>query len=425
MTVKCKHRRELDAFIAEAVATAQSYAGPQLEVDDLQQAARLAVLEVERNMPQLDPAHHLRLLRRKIVDALEAEVRWFANGEADQVNLDELIEDEDGADVGPGSEERPHLIRLEWDGETSDEAATKSEVADHVREVIDGMPPDTAEVVRLCFGLDGGDAVAPIDVADILDVEPEVVLSHLWAAEKLFRHFSSEGRHRRLTPMTDLEFRAFYRVGDLAWYDLRNLNLNNADLRRCDVSHAVLTGMNLWGLKLADGRAGNANLWGAQLDGADLTGADLQAANLERASLCGVDLTRADLRSANLWGANLANTRLDHTDLSGADLRSANLCGADLTRANLSGADLRAADLRNSKLIGAELVGANVQGVELAGADFRWADLRNSDLCWSNLSVADTRGASMQGAVRSPKLTGMFAQRAPKPQRLRPVADSA
>lgn len=415
-----KLQRDLEVFVGKAVAKARSLAGPRIEAEDLHQVAQLAILEAESNMPRLDPAHHLRFLRRRVVRALKAEVRAFVSQGSVSVTLDSLIDEEAEA-----PEAESTLLRLEWDGETSDEAVSKSEIALHVREVVDSMPADTAQVVRLCFGLDGGDAVAPIDVADILDESPESVLSHLWAAEKLFRHFSEEGHHRRLTPMTDLEFQAFYRVGDLAWYDLRDLNLNNADLRRCDLSNAVLSGMNLWGAKLADSKASEANLWGALLDGADLQGADLAGVNLERSSLRGADLRRANLAKANLWGADLTNAAVDHADLSGCDLRSADLTGCDLTRANLSGADLRGADLRRCKMVGAELVGANMQAAELAHADFRWADLRNSDLSWSNLSVADTRGASMQGAVRSPKLAGMFTTRAPKPSRLRPVADSA
>ncbi len=420
MRSHAKRQHDLDTFVAEAVAKARALAGPRVDADDLEQAAKLAILEVESTMPRLDPDHDFRFLRRRILSALKAEVRPFLSRGADVVNLDELIEHD-----GDGTVAEVDWMWLAWDGETSDEAVTKSELADHVREVVNGMAPDTAQVVRLCFGLDGGDPIDPIDAADILDEPPEVVLSHLWAAEKLFRHFSIDGRDRRLTPMTDLELKAFHRLGDLAWYDLRDCNLNNADLRGCDLSNAVLSGMNLWGVKLAEARAESANLWGAQLDGADLRQADLRSVNLERASLCGADLRRADLSAANLWGADLARASADHADLRGCDLRSADLTGADLTRANLGGADLRGADLRATKLVGAELVGANLQATELAGTDFRWADLRNSDLCWLNLSVADLRGASMQGAIRSPKLKGIFATRAPKPRRLRPVADSA
>lgn len=414
-------QRDLQRFVDKAVAKARTLAGPQLDVEDLEQVAQLAILEAEANMPKLDPSHHLRYLRRRVVSALQAEVRVFAKEGPEPITLDILIGDEFDVD----SVVEVERLRLAYDGETSDEAATKNEVADHVREVVEGMPEDTAQVVRLCFGLDGGDTVDPIDVADILDEPPETVLSHLWAAEKLFRHFSSEGRHRRLTPMTSLEFEAFYRVRDLAWYDLRDLHLNNADLQACDLSHAVLSGMNLWGARLVEARACHANLWGAQLDGAALQQADLRAANLERASLRGADLRRARLAGANLWGADLTNAQADHVDLSGCDLRSTDLSGTDLTRANLSGADLRGADLRKCKFVGAEMAGANLQGAELASADFRWADLRNSDLCWSNLAAADLRGASMQGAVRSPKMTGMFATKAPRPARLRPVATSA
>jgi uncharacterized protein YjbI with pentapeptide repeats/DNA-directed RNA polymerase specialized sigma24 family protein len=416
-----KLKRELDSFVTKAVARARAVSGPQLELDDLRQVAQLAILEAESKMPRLDRAHHLRFLRKRVVSALKAEVDLFARREPADVTLDVLIEDETRAVSTVGADR----LWLEWDGETSDEAASKNEVAEHVREVVAGMPADTAQVVRLCFGLDGGDVVEPIDVADILDEAPETVFSHLSAAERLFRHFSSDGHHRRLTPMTDLEFQAFYSVGDLAWYDLRDVNLNNADLRECDLSNAILSGMNLWGAKLAEGKAHGANLWGAQLDGADLRDADLRSVNLERASLRGADLRGVYLVGANLWGADLTNARVDHADLRQCDLRSADLTGTDLTRANLSGADLRNADLRRSKLVGAELVGANLQGVELANADFRWADLRNSDLCWSNLSVADMRGASMEGAVRSPKMNDTFAGRAPKPSRMRPVADSA
>ncbi len=422
MTVRsdAKRQRELEAFVRKAVVKARALAGPQLETDDLEQAARLAILEGESNMPRLDPDHDLRYLRRRIVHALKAEIRPFAKS-SKRLNLDDLLDD----DPETPAEKATLPVSLVWDGETSDEAVTKNELTEHVRQVVEGMAPDTAQVVRLCFGLDGGDTVAPIDVADILDESPEVVLSHLWAAEKLFRHFSSDGHHRRLTRMTDYEFQAFFSVGDLAWYDLRDLNLNNADLRNCDLSHAVLSGMNLWGAKLAGAKGVGANLWGAQLEGAELTEVDLTEANLERATLRGADLAKAVASKANFWGADLATATVDHADLSGCDLRAATLTGVDLTRTNLSGADLRGANLTNAKLVGAELVGANLQGAELAGADFRWADLRSSDLCWANLSAADSRGASLQGAIRSPKLTGMFTQKAPKPRRFRPVAETA
>ncbi len=418
-----KLQNDLQGFVGKAVAKARTLAGPQLEIDDLEQVAHLAILEAESTMPRLDPSHHLRYLRRRVVTALKAEVKIFAREGAAPITLDALIEDESDDEID--SSMAIERLRLVYDGETSDEAATKTELAAHVREVLDAMPEDTAQVVRLCFGLDGGDSVEPIDVADILDEAPETVFSHLWAAEKLFRHFSNEGRHRRLTPMTDLEFRAFYRIGDLAWYDLRDIHLNNADLQDCDLSHAILSGMNLWGAKLVDSKACHANLWGAQLDGADLRRSDFRSVNLERSSLRGSDIRNANLVGANMWGADLTNARADHADFSGCDLRSADLAGADLTRVNLSGADLRGVDLRKCKLVGAELVGANLQGVDLADADFRWANLRNSDLCWANLSAADLRGASMEGAARSPKMTGMFATRAPRPARFRPVADSA
>ncbi len=421
MRSHAKRQRELEAFVRKAVAKARSLAGPQIDIEDLEQAARLAILEAESNMPRLDLAHDLKFLRGRVVRALKAEIATFAKQAAVPVNLDDLLEDD--AEVTTIAAASP--MRLAWDGETSDEAVNKAELTEHVREVVESMAPETAQVVRLCFGLDGGDAVAPIDVADILDEEPEVVLSHLWAAEKLFRHFSTDGHHRRLTRMTDFEYQAFYRVGDLAWYDLRDLNLNNADLRKCDLSNAVLSGMNLWGVKLAGGTAVGANLWAAQLEGADLHGANLASANFERAGLRGADLRKANASNANFWGADLAGVVADHADFRGCDLQSADLTGADLTRTDLSGADLRGANLTRAKLVGADLDGANMQGVEVAGADFRWADLRHSDLCWSNMSAADTRGASMQGAVRSPKMNGMFATKAPRPQRLRPVANSA
>ncbi|MEM7275284.1 MAG: pentapeptide repeat-containing protein [Actinomycetota bacterium] len=415
-----ERKRELAAFIERAVDRARHLAGPLLERADLEQAAELAMLEVAAAGAGARSTAYVRRCRRRIVHALKSQLRIFGHDASAIVHLDELlVDDEITAETA-----RPPLS-LVWDGETSEEAATKAELTVHVREIVDGMPDDTAQVVRLCFGLDGGDAVAPIDVADILDEPPQSILGHLWVAEKLFRHFSSDGTHRRLTPMTALEFQAFRHLRDLAWYDLRRLNLNNADLRYCDLSHADLSGMNLWGLRLAGARAHGVNLWGALLDGADLVRADLRHANLERAGVRRADLRDANLSGANLWGVDLAGAKADRATLVDADLRAADLLGADLTRANLSGADLRGADLREAKLVGAELVGANLQGAALAGADLRWADLRNSDLCWSNLWAADLAGATMRGATRSPKLTGVFAGRAPMPRRLRPVAEPA
>lgn len=423
MRSHAKRQRDLEAFVRRAVTKARSLAGPQIDTEDLEQAARLAILEAESNMPRLDLGHDLKFLRTRIVKALKAEISTFTKQASASINLDDLLEEDGEAEISSVVAASP--MRLAWDGETGDEAADKIEAADHVREVVESMAPETAQVVRLCFGLDGGDAVAPIDVADILDEEPEVVLSHLWAAEKLFRHFSSDGQHRRLTRMTDFEFQAFYKVGDLAWYDLRDLNLNNADLRKCDLSNAVLSGMNLWGTKFAGVTALGANLWGAQLEGADMHGANISSANFERAGLHGADLRKVDASDSNFWGADMAGVVADHADFRACDLRSANLAGADLTRTNLSGADLRGANLAGAKLIGADLDGANLQGAEVAGADFRWADLRHSDLCWANLSAADTLGASLQGSVRSPKMNGMFAAKAPRPQRPVPVAASA
>lgn len=419
MTVRtlAQVERELDAFIAKAVKRARVLSGRRVDREDLEQVARLAVIEAQKTTPSLGTTHDQRRLRRRVIRALKAEIMPFSTKPIESVSLTDVVDDED-VDLGI-ADPAPTLPSMVWDGEVGDDLVNKSELAEHVNEVIAGMPPETAQVVRLCFGLDGGEPVAPIDVADILDESPEAVLSHLWAAEKLFRHFSSEGRHRRLTRMTDHEYRAFYHVGDLAWYDLRDLNLNNADLRPCDLSHAVLSGMNLWGMSLAGGTARHVNMWGAELEGADLSQADLTGANLERAGLRGSDLRGATLKGATLWGADLGGVAADHADLGGCDLRAAQLQGADLTRANLAAADLRGANLRDCKLVGAELMGANLQGAELTGADFRWADLRGSDLCWSNLSAADTRGASLQGSVRSPKINGIFAARAPRPQRLR------
>lgn len=419
--MRSQSERDIEVFVTKAVAKAKTLAGPLLEVEDLEQAAQLAVLETKTNAARFGRGVRTRMLRRRVIQALKNEIRVFAKAQDEPVNLDALLEEDD--DFGLDAN-RPALS-LVWDGETSDEVVTKSEVTKHVQEVVEGMPAETAQVVRLCFGLDGTDAVDPIDVADILDESPESVLSHLWAAEKLFRHFSADGMHRRLTPMTSLEFQAFSEVGDLAWYDLRNVNLNNKDLRNCDLSYAVLSGMNLWGVVLAGNKAHGLNLWGSQLDGADLSGADLRGANLERAGARAADFRNTILLEANLWGADLSNIRADHADFSNADLRGADLTGADLTRANFNGADLRGADLRNAKMVGAELVGANLQGTELASTDFRWANLRNSDLCWSNLSTANLAGATMHGAIRSPKMTGMYVAKAPKPRRLRPVAEPA
>lgn len=416
-----KTERDIELFVSKAVAKAKSVAGPLLESDDLLQAAQLAVLETQENARRFGRPVRTRILRRRVVQALKNEIRVFERASDKPLNLDVMLEEDDDFGIDAN---RPALS-LVWDGETSDEVVTKGEVTKHVQEVVEGMPAETAQVVRLCFGLDGTDAVDPIDVADILDESPESVLSHLWAAEKLFRHFSADGMHRRLTPMTSLEFLAFSEVGDLAWYDLRNVNLNNRDLRNCDLSYAVLSGMNLWGVVLAGNKAHGVNLWGSQLDGADLSGADLRGANLERVGARAADFRQAVLLGANLWGADLSHARADHANFTNADLRGADFTGADLTRATFNGADLRGADLRNAKMVGAELVGANLQGTELTSTDFRWANLRNSDLCWSNLSTADFSGATMHGAIRSPKLDRMYGVKAPKPRRLRPVAEPA
>lgn len=414
--------RELEVFLNRAVAKAKALAGPLLDVEDLEQAARLALLEAKSKALRFGRAGRTPFIRRRVIDALKTEIRTFASPADDQVTIDAILQEiEEVDDVG--TDQAGSHLSLVWDGETSDELVAKVEETTHVRAVVGGMPDDTAQVVRLCFGLDGSDAVDPIDVADILDESPEAVLGHLWAAEKLFRHFSADGNDRRFARLTALEFEAFHEVGDLAWYDLRDVNLNNRDLRGCDLSHAVMSGMNLWGLVLAGTTATGVNLWGSQLDGANLEEADLAGANLERVVARLVRLGRARLPGANLWAADLTDAAADHADLSSADLRAANLSGADLTRANLSGADLRGANLRGAKLVGADLQAANLQHADLTNTDFRWANFTNSDLCWANLSSADLTGATVSRAIRSPKLNQlnqMWATRAPRPTRLRP-----
>lgn len=422
MNTKQKFSQQLDDFRHRAVSSARKLAGPQVELADLDQAVQLAILEAESNMPSLGLEHDLRYLRRRIVGALKAEIRGYSRRWIDSVTLDDLLDGSEEQLVAgdpPSEQDRP---RLQWDGETDDDLLARTEAKDHVWRIVESLPPEAAQVVRLCFGLDGGDPVDPADVADILDEDPVVVNGHLWAAQQLLRHFSSEGRHRRKVPMTEAEFATFLPLSDLAWYDLRDLNLNNADLSGCDLSQAVLSGLNLWGIKMVEARAGGITLWGAQLDGADIRSADLRLGNLERASLCGADLRSADLSGANLWGADLSSVGADHARLASADLRSANLAAADLTRADLSGADLRGADLRRVRLTGANLSGADLEGARISGADLRWANLAGANLCWLDLSVADLRGASLQKAIRSPGLDALTARRAPLPQRLRPLA---
>ena len=427
VTIDQNRPRELVAFMARAVDRARQLAGPLLERADLEQAAELAVLEVEAAYPADGDGdggvrvERVRRCRRRVVIALKSQLRVLGRGPADAMGLERLLDDD--VDV-PGAEVR--LPAQLWAAEEGDEVASKAEAVAQVREVVAAMPIETARVVQLCFGLDGTDAVEPIDVADILDESPESVLGHLWVAEKLFRHFSTDSVHRRLTPMTALEFQAFRLMGDLAWYDLRQLNLNNADLRRCELTHADLSGMNLWGACLAGVNGENVNLWGAQMDGADLVGADLRFANLERVGLRRADLSDAVLIGANLWGADLAGALAKRVNLMDAEMCNANLHGAHLTRAKLGGADLRGADLREARLVGADLTGANLQGAKLTGADLRWADLRNSDLSWSNLWAADLDGATLRGATRAPKLdAGVFGVKAPLPRRRRPVAATA
>ncbi len=367
------------------------------DTDELTQIAHLAVLEAQVDAPHLHPDHDRAHLRWTIHQAIDEYIDQTAT--LSMVSVEDLTRD------------------LAWDGDIGDQVTDAATAVDHVTTMVEAMPTTTGEVVRLVYGLDGADPVDPVDVADILDLGLDLVRVHLWIAERLFRHSSDDGRDRRAAPLSEVEYEAFHRVGDLAWYDLRELNLNNADLRQRDLSQAILSGMNLWGLKLCGARATGINLWGSQLDGADLSGADLRSATMERVSLCGAQLDNADLSQSELWQADLSSASADHTNLAGADLRSANLVGADLTRADLSGADLRGADLRRACLVSAQLTGANLQEANLAGADLRWADLAETDLCWVDLSVADLRGASLLGAVRSPRLDSIMARRAPRPER--------
>ncbi len=396
----------IDGLVADVVGSVPVPNGRPLDREDLVQTAHLAVLEARQEMPHLDPDHDRGYLRWRIAQAIDQDLAAPAGSQT--------LDLADTSLTG-------HLVV----GDIGDEVADRDAAAEQVNRMLAGMPADTADVVRLVFGLGGGQPVEPMDVADIFDLSPDEVEGHLWVAECLFRHYAEDRRHRRHHPLTEREYRAFLEAGDLAWYDLRELNLNNAALSGCDLSQAVLSGMNLWGIKLVEATASGINLWGSQLDGADLRRADLRLGFLERVGLCGADLRRADLRGANLWSADLSSASADHAKLAGADLRAADLRGADLTAADLSGTDLRGADLRRARLGGATLVGANLEEADLAGADLRWADLAGANLCWLDLSVADLRGASLQGAVRSPKLEDLHNRRAPRPERLRPMAASA
>ena len=398
----------VDALVDEIVASIPARQRRRVGAEDLAQTAHLAVLEARLEMPHLSADHdrdYLAWLMRQAIDELLTQSPGPASVDlerADRVGLPDL--------------------RV---GDVGDEVVERTDAVSRVHRMLGGIPADTAEIVRMIFGLGGRIPVRPISVARRLGLPVDEIEGHLWVAERLFRHFSDDGRDRRDQPLSEREFQAFRQVGDLAWYDLRDLNLNNADLGRCDLTQAVLSGMNLWGLKLFEARATGINLWGSQLDGGDLRGADLRLGYLERTSLCGADLRWADLSGANLWGADLSSATADYTDLREADLRSANLVGANLTGANLAGADLRKANLRRARLVGTDLQGANLQGADLRGADLRWADLGGADLCWLDLSMTDLRGASMQGAIRSPKLESLMARRVPRPERDRPLAASA
>lgn len=404
---------QFDALVThtvdDTIATLASKVGPT-EVEDLAQIAHLALLEACTEAPHLDPVHDRSYLEWRMRQAMADHV-GYSPETAGGPKMLSLVDVPGGDDV--------------WDRDVSEEVVARAAASEQVHGLLRNMPGDTAEVVSLVFGLDGGVPIDPADVADILDLTPDDVDGHLWVAERLFRHHSDDPRDRRDHPLAEREFQAFRTAGDLAWYDLRDVNLNNADLSRCNLSQAVLTGMNLWGLKLVEARADGINLWGSQLEGADLQRADLRLAYLERAGLRGADFSYADLEGANLWRADLASVHGAHARLPGADLRAANLYGADLTGADLTGADLRGADLRRARLAGVDLSQANLEGAQLWRTDLRWADLEEANLCWLDLSLADLRGACLQGATRSPKLDIAHLRRAPAPQRLRPLAASA
>ncbi len=407
MIVTATKQDLIDELAAEAVDGIGPRARGGLDRDDLFQIAQLAVLEARLEIPHLDPVHDRDHIAWRIKQAIDDQLDGDRAGRS-RLTLDQAAR-------------RPELRA----DDVSEQIVERAEAAHEVNRMLGRMPGDTANVVRLVFGLDGDDPIPPADVADILDLPADEVDGHLWVAERLFRHFSEDRRLRRREPLTEREFQAFREAGDLAWYDLRDLNLNNADLGRCDLTQAVLSGMNLWGLKLVEVRGSGIILWGSQLDGADLRGADLRKAYLERTGLCGADLRWADLSEANLWRADLSSASGDYATLAGANLQGANLVGVNLTGADLSGADLRGANLRRARLVGADLSGADLQGADLRGADLRWADLSGADLCWLDLSMTDLRGASMQGAIRSPKLESLLARRVPRPERFRPLAASA
>ncbi len=409
MTVSTATKQEqVDELVAETIEGIRPKVKRRVDREDLAQIGQLAVIEARVEVPHLDPDHDRDYLQWRIKEAIEEQLAEQRPPRSTGLTLVELAE-------GP---------ELQTD-DVSEQIVDRAEAAQQVNGMLDRMPTDTVQVVRLVFGLDGGTPVEPSDVADILDLPLDEVEGHLWVADRLFRHFSEDRRLRRQDPLTEREFQAYREAGDLAWYDLRDLNLNNADLGHCDLTQAVLSGLNLWGLKLVESRASGINLWGSQLDGADLRAADLRAGYLERTGLCGADLRWADLSDANLWRADLSSATADYANLARANLQGANLVGVNLTGANLQGADLRGANLRRARLVGADLSGADLQGADLRGADLRWADLAGADLCWLDLSKTDLRGASLQGAVRSPKITDIRTWRVPRPERFRPLAESA
>lgn len=411
-----------DNFLDRIVKRAAQTAGCSVDREDLAQAAQLALYEAAGQIDDVDPDKRETYVRRQVAAAVKREARSFG---VSSLTLEQLIDSNDVRE-SPRFDESTLTERFSaWDGNIGDEVVDSNEIATHVQTVLRAMPTEMAKAVSLRFGLDGHDELDPADVADIMDLEPGSVQRHLWAAEKMFRHFSAEGHLRRRMPLSSEEFAAFRGGRDFAWYDLREVDLNNAQLELFDLRHAQMAGMNLWGASFFKSNLAGANLWGAQLDGADFQQADLSDTTLERSSFCGANLRLVDATGANLWGAFMVGAKLEHADLRGADLRSTNLAGVNLSRTNLVNADLRGANLRGCNLDGTSLAGANLQGADLSNASLLGTDLRNTDLCWTNLFGADTDGADMTGSVRSPGLKSMYAGKAPRPRRLRPVAESA
>lgn len=157
----------IDDLVTDVVGAIGAPPSRRLDREDLVQTAQLAVLEARLEMPHLDPDHDAGYLRWRIKQAIDEDLGISNREPATTLDLADVEGDRGliAHDVG-------------------DEVVERAAAADQVKRMLAGVPADTADVVRLVFGLGGGQPIEPMDVADVLDLPPDEVEGHLWVAER-------------------------------------------------------------------------------------------------------------------------------------------------------------------------------------------------------------------------------------------------